>query len=80
MNVFSHCYVIQTNAECIVPIGQWVIVADIWVEDIQNIFYSVPLLHKKYYMPSSSKRILLHFEMILNGIKNQEPQWLDSAK
>ena len=38
INVFSHCYVIQTNAECIVPIGQWVIVADIWVKDIENIF------------------------------------------
>ena len=41
INVFSHCYVIQTNAECIVPIGQWVIVADIWVKDIENMLFLI---------------------------------------
>ena len=69
INVFSHCYVIQTNVECIVPIGQWVIVADIWVKDIENKFFlisSVSFCTKEILF---SRFYAINFVFIMNVLK-----------
>ena len=67
MNVFSHCYVIQTNAECIVPIGQWVIVADIWVKDIENMLFLISSVSVSIWNWSSFHLYDMHIFFILKN-------------